>query len=173
MAAWLAFPRHEIERLGRDAQAVVALHRVVQITVDRRANGLGPGCVGGGCQFVLDREQYLQTVARDDWLWDAVVVEGPGLSDEKRTAIINPPARQFVTGPHVFAVAPDEQRQLQCRPRPQIEPILADVAAGIGKGQRMREVEPADIVGDRVAVARSKVVSKCSRLNAAAPSSAS
>ena len=61
---------------------------------------------------------------------------GPGLSDEKRTAIIDPPARQFVAGPHVFAVAPDEQRQLQCGPRPQIGPILADVAAGIGCGQK-------------------------------------
>ena len=39
---------------------------------------------------------------------------------------------------------------MQGRPRPQIGPILADVAAGIGNGQRMREVEPADIVGDRV-----------------------
>ena len=78
MAAWLAFLRHEIKRLGRDPQAVVALHRVVQITVDRRAHRLGPGGVGGGCQFVLDGEQYLQTVARDDRLWDAVVVEGPG-----------------------------------------------------------------------------------------------
>ena len=96
----------------------------------------GPWRVRRESQFFSHGEQDLQAVARDDRLGDAVVVERAGLFGEKGAAILDMPARRFVAGPHVFPVAPEEQRQLWGGPRPQVGPVLAALA----KGQRMGEI---------------------------------
>jgi len=90
----------------------VPLDRAVQVAVDRCAHRLGPWRVRRESQFFFHGEQDLQAVARDDRLGDAVVVVRAGLFGEKGAAILDMPARRFVAGPHVFPVAPEEQRQL-------------------------------------------------------------
>ena len=90
-------------------------------------------------------------MAGNDRFGNAVIVERLCRAGEKGRPVLDMPLRDFLAGAHIFPIAPDKQRQLQRRARPQIGPLLADVAAGIGKGQRVREIEPADIVGNRIA----------------------
>ena len=86
----------------------------------------------------------------DDRFRNAVVVERFSSFGEKGLAIVHTPLCHVLLGAYIFPVAPDEQRQLQRRARPLVGARLADVTAGIGKGQRMCEIKPADIIGNRV-----------------------
>src|SRR4029077_7599161 len=47
---------------------------------------------------------------------------------------------------HIFPIASDKKGQLKRRRSPKIRSFLAQVPAGIRERQRVREIEPADIV---------------------------
>ena len=131
----------------------MAFDRRVQITVHRRAHIAGPGGIGGRAQFILQREQHFQTVTGNDRFGQPVIIEALHSACKEGRAAVHPPMGNILAGVHVFLVAADEHRHLQQRIRPQIRCFLAQMPCGIGEGERVGEIEPAHIVGQR-AIAR-------------------
>jgi len=146
----LAFPCYEVERLRRDTQPMMALHRRPEITVHPCAGGVGPRSIGCCRQFILDGKQDLQSVTGNDRFGNAVIVKRFLRVAEKGAAVLDTPLPLVNIGAHVFPVSSEKQRQLQRGALPQIGTFIADMTAGIGKSQRVREIKPADVVGNRV-----------------------
>ena len=87
----------------------------------------------------------------DDRLGDAVVVKRRHFVARRTVAALpDPPRIDVDLLRHIFLVAADEERQLQQSLRPEIAALFAEMPAGVGEGQRMREIEPGDVVGDGV-----------------------
>jgi hypothetical protein len=118
---------------------MVALHRRLKVAVHPCADGVGPRSIGCCSQFILDGKQDLQAVTGNDRFGNPVIVKRFRRVAEKGAAFIDMPLPLSNVGAHVFPVAPEKQRQPQRRVRPQIGTLFADVTAGIGKSQCMRE----------------------------------
>src|SRR3984893_12995132 len=85
----LALARDEVERLRREAQSMMALHRRVEIPIDCGAGGLAPCGVGRCAQLVLQRDQDLQPMAGNERFGNAVIVERLCRAGEKGRPVLD------------------------------------------------------------------------------------
>src|SRR6185295_11389029 len=79
---------------------------------------------------------------------DAMVVKSCHVVRDKSRAIGDDKGADVLLRTHITLVAADKKRQLQQCVWPQIWLFGADMPRGIGEGECMGEIEPADIVRD-------------------------
>ena len=138
----------ELQRLVCRAAHMATFHRFVQ---EARERGQQQRTFASGrqqCRLFAHRERGFQQMRRGDVVVMPVVQQARLAAAPEARLVAHPPARQRCTRQRVAGVSPEKARQLQQRRRPQVGEAARLPARGVGEGERMREVKPADVVGD-------------------------
>src|SRR5690242_13106038 len=81
---------------------------------------------------------------------NSVIVERRLLFRDESIPVPDLPIGAFSVAAYIFSVASHKKRHLERSPWPKMRPLIAQVTARVRKGQRVRKIEPADVVRDCV-----------------------
>src|SRR5262249_25436795 len=147
---WLVLQGHELEGLMCCAPRVLAHPLLREIAADGSQHG------GGNLvrQILIDLftrgEERLHQVRRMNVFGLAVIHDPSEAESFEALAVADAPVIQPDARVDEAAVAADEAGHLQQPLRPQLRKLAALLPHGVREGDSVREIEPADVLGDGV-----------------------